>query len=169
MPTPHDQPANVLVLQHLSDDGPGYLGQWLDFQKISWHVFCADAGETYPASLSAYNGMAVLGGEWGSDTPLDLGNNREAAAALHGRWVMEFSEMESVTRAEAHLQKSFLSRTFDQYRPVYSRRNIKVPRQCVFIGTTNETEYIKEGQGARRFWPITVGRATGASACSCRP
>jgi predicted P-loop ATPase len=100
---------------------------------------------------------AVLGGEWGSDTPLDLGNNREASAALHGRWVMEFSEMESVTRAEAHLQKSFLSRTFDQYRPVYSRRNIKVPRQCVFIGTTNETEYIKEGQGARRFWPITVG------------
>ncbi|HQR22635.1 MAG TPA: VapE family protein [Burkholderiaceae bacterium] len=99
---------------------------------------------------------ATLGGEWGSDTPLDLGNNREASAALHGRWVMEFSEMESVTRAEAHLQKSFLSRTFDQYRPVYSRRNIKVPRQCVFIGTTNETEYIKEGQGARRFWPAAV-------------
>lgn len=99
---------------------------------------------------------AVLGGEWGSDTPLDLSNNREAAAALHGRWVMEFSEMESVTRAEAHLQKSFLSRTFDQYRPVYGRRNIKVLRQCVFIGTTNETEYIKEGQGARRFWPVPV-------------
>jgi putative DNA primase/helicase len=99
---------------------------------------------------------AVLGGEWGSDTPLDLGNNREASAALHGRWVLEFSEMEAVTRAEAHLQKSFLSRTFDQYRPVYSRRNIKVPRQCVFIGTTNETEYIKEGQGARRFWPLQI-------------
>lgn len=101
----------------------------------------------------------TLGLDWGSDTPLDLQNNREAASALHGRWVMEFAEMESVTRAEAHLQKSFLSRQFDQYRPVYSRRNIKVPRQCVFIGTTNETEYIKEGQGARRFWPVTVGAA----------
>jgi len=67
MPTPHDQPAQVLVLQHLPDDGPGYLGQWLDFQKISWHVFCADAGEAYPASVSAYQAMAVLGGEWSAN------------------------------------------------------------------------------------------------------
>ena len=67
MPTPHDQPADVLVLQHLPDDGPGYLGQWLDAQSISWHVFCADAGEAYPASVSAYQGMAVLGGEWSAN------------------------------------------------------------------------------------------------------
>jgi predicted P-loop ATPase len=65
--------------------------------------------------------------------------------------------MESVTRVEAHLQKSFLSRRFDQYRELWSKRNIRVPRQCVFIGTTNESEYIKEGQGARRFWPIAIG------------
>ena len=67
MPTPHDQPADVLVLQHLPDDGPGYLGQWLDAQSISWHVFCADAGEAYPASVSAYQAMAVLGGEWSAN------------------------------------------------------------------------------------------------------
>ena len=98
----------------------------------------------------------TLGGRWSSDTPLDLRNNREAAAALHGCWVIEFAEMESVTRAEAHLQKSWLSRRFDEYRPVYARRKVKVLRQCVFIGTTNETEYIKEGQGARRFWPMEI-------------
>ena len=67
MPTLHDQPAQVLVLQHLPDDGPGYLGQWLDTQAISWHVFCAEAGEAYPASVRAYQGMAVLGGEWSAN------------------------------------------------------------------------------------------------------
>lgn len=67
MPTPHDQPAQVLVLQHLPDDGPGYLGQWLDAQGISWHVFCADAGEAYPQSVAAYKAMAVLGGEWSAN------------------------------------------------------------------------------------------------------
>ena len=67
MPTPHHQPADVLVLQHLPDDGPGYLGQWLDAESISWHVFCADAGEAYPASFSAYQAMAVLGGEWSAN------------------------------------------------------------------------------------------------------
>jgi len=67
MPIPHDLPADVLVLQHLRDDGPGYLGRWLDAKGIRWHVFCADAGEAYPASLSAYKGMAVLGGEWSAN------------------------------------------------------------------------------------------------------
>ena len=67
MPTPHDQPADVLVLQHLRDDGPGYLGQWLQAQGISWHVFCADVGETYPASVSTYKALAVLGGEWSAN------------------------------------------------------------------------------------------------------
>ena len=67
MPRPHDQPADVLVLQHLRDDGPGYLGQWLDAKGISWHVFCADAGEAYPASVGAYQAMAVLGGEWSAN------------------------------------------------------------------------------------------------------
>ena len=67
MPTPHDLPADVLVLQHLRDDGPGYLGRWLDARGIRWHVFCADAGEAYPASLSAYKGMAVLGGDWSAN------------------------------------------------------------------------------------------------------
>ena len=67
MPSPHDQSAQVLVLQHLPDDGPGYLGQWLNAQGISWHVFCADAGEAYPASVRAYQAMAVLGGEWSAN------------------------------------------------------------------------------------------------------
>ncbi len=67
MRTPHDQPAEVLVLQHLPDDGPGYLGQWLDTQGIRWHVFCADDGEVYPASVHGYRGMAVLGGEWSAN------------------------------------------------------------------------------------------------------
>jgi putative DNA primase/helicase len=97
---------------------------------------------------------AALGGRWYSDTDLDL-THKDAMSALRGKWVHEFSEMDSVTRAEASKQKSFLSRQVDEFRPVYGRREIRCPRQTVFIGSTNELEYIKEGQGARRFWPVT--------------
>ena len=86
MPTPHDQPANVLVLQHLSDDGPGYLGQWLDAKGISWHVFCADAGEAYPASVSAYKGMAVLGGEWSANDDRTSLRHAETSCAKPTGW-----------------------------------------------------------------------------------
>jgi predicted P-loop ATPase len=100
---------------------------------------------------------AVLGGPWYSDTDLDL-THKDSMSALRGKWLHEFSEMDSVTRAEASKQKSFLSRSVDEFRPVYGRREIRCPRQVVFVGTTNEDEYIKEGQGARRFWPVRVTR-----------
>jgi predicted P-loop ATPase len=100
---------------------------------------------------------ATLGGPWYSDTDLDL-THKDSMSALRGKWLHEFSEMDSVTRAEASKQKSFLSRSVDEFRPVYGRREIRCPRQVVFVGTTNEDEYIKEGQGARRFWPVRITR-----------
>ncbi|QHE84442.1 type 1 glutamine amidotransferase [Hydrogenophaga sp. BPS33] len=59
--------ADVLVLQHLFEDGPGFLGQWLDAQGIAWQVRCAEAGDRYPASVRGYRGLAVLGGAWSAN------------------------------------------------------------------------------------------------------
>lgn len=59
--------ADVLVLQHLLEDGPGYLGQWLNAEDIAWHLRCAEAGDLYPDSVRAYRGLAVLGGAWSAN------------------------------------------------------------------------------------------------------
>ena len=67
-PDAHPAPAaDVLVLQHLFEDGPGYLGEWLHAQGITWHLRCAEAGDLYPASVSGYRGLAVLGGAWSAN------------------------------------------------------------------------------------------------------
>lgn len=95
----------------------------------------------------------ILAWDWFADTDLDL-NNKDALLALPGHWVYEISEMGSMAKAEAHKQKSFLSRQEDEFRPPYGKRLIKVPRQVVFIGTTNEEEYLKDSTGGRRFWPV---------------
>ena len=95
----------------------------------------------------------ILAWHWFADTDLDL-SNKDALMALAGHWVYEISEMGSLMRAEEKKQKSFLSRQDDEYRPPYGRRMIKVPRQSVFIGTTNEEEYLKDPTGGRRFWPV---------------
>lgn len=97
--------------------------------------------------------VRILGGDWHGDTDLDL-HNKDSMSALRGKWVYEFAEMGSVTRAESTKQKSFLSRQFDEFRPVYGRREIRLPRQVVFIGTTNEWEWNKDPTGGRRFWPV---------------
>ncbi len=100
--------------------------------------------------------LAILGGEWFGDTDIDL-HNKDSMAALQGKWLYEFPELGSLARTESLKQKSFLSRQIDEYRPVYGRRQIKVPRQTVFTGSTNEWEWNKDPTGGRRFWPIEVG------------
>lgn len=61
------QAADVLVLQHLQEDGPGYLGDWLDRAGVPWDVFCTERGEAYPASVAGYRALAVLGGAWSAN------------------------------------------------------------------------------------------------------
>ena len=71
-PSMPDTP-DVLVLQHLNEDGPGHLGDWLDAQGVRWQVLCAEAGDAYPASVRGLKGLAVLGGAWSAndDRPCD--------------------------------------------------------------------------------------------------
>lgn len=57
----------VLVLQHLLEDGPGHLGDWLDAQGVRWRVLCTEAGDAYPASVRGIRGLAVLGGAWSAN------------------------------------------------------------------------------------------------------
>lgn len=108
-----------------------------------------------PQGRKKSSAFAVLGGDWFGDTDLDL-HNKDSMSALRGKMLYEFSEMGSVAKAEATRQKSFLTRRVDEYRPVYGRREIRVPRSVVFCGTTNEWEWNKDPTGGRRFWPVEV-------------
>lgn len=99
--------------------------------------------------------LEAIGGEWFGDTDLDL-HNKDAMSALRGKMLYEISEMGALAKAESSKQKSFLSRKYDEYRPVYGRREIRVPRKVVFAGTVNDWEWNKDPTGGRRFWPIEV-------------
>ncbi|MGZ8164096.1 MAG: VapE domain-containing protein [Methylobacter sp.] len=95
----------------------------------------------------------AIGGEWFQDTPLKLGD-KDAYMQLNGTLVYEIAEMDSFNKAESTLVKGFITQENDRFREPYGRRPVDNPRQCVFVGTTNHGEYLKDTTGNRRFWPI---------------
>jgi predicted P-loop ATPase len=90
---------------------------------------------------------------WFSDEIADLGS-KDAAMQLSGVWCIELAELSSMTRSEIERVKAFISRRADRFRPSYGRNVIEVPRQAVFVGTTNSDSYLRDETGGRRFLPV---------------
>ena len=97
--------------------------------------------------------FSYLGKEWFSDSLVTF-EGKEAAELIQGRWLIEVGELSGMTKSETNTVKQFLSKTDDIYREAYGRRTAQFPRKCVFFGTTNDTEYLKDPTGGRRFWPV---------------
>lgn len=94
--------------------------------------------------------------EWFTD---DVPLNAEAKRvieALAGKWIVEAGELKGMKKGGADHLKGFLSRTHDKARMAYDRREREVPRQCVIVGTTNDSRYLRDTTGNRRFWPVAV-------------
>jgi hypothetical protein len=98
--------------------------------------------------------LAVLGGEWFSDTPFRVGES-DACRRLQGVWVYEIGEMQQFGRAEAAAVKQFVSSRVDHYRPPYGRRTSTCrARPCSPARSTRRTT-CATGPGNTRFHPIT--------------
>ncbi len=98
----------------------------------------------------------LLGKAWYSDS-LATFEGKEAAEMLQGVWINEVGELNGLSKSETNAVKQFLSKTEDIYREAYGRRTGRFPRRCVFFGTTNDKEFLKDPTGNRRFWPVDVG------------
>lgn len=97
--------------------------------------------------------IGKLGGDWFSDTMTTV-QGKEAYEQLLGVWIMEVGELAGMRKAEVEAIKLFLSKRSDRFRPAYGRRTQEFPRQCIFIGSTNETQFLRDTTGNRRFWVV---------------
>ena len=80
--------------------------------------------------------------------------HKDASDYVRGKWGIELAELAFQQKAEIEAQKAFISRQEERFRPAYGREEVCYPRRCVFWGTTNRTDYVKDDTGNRRFLPI---------------
>jgi predicted P-loop ATPase len=110
-----------------------------------------------PQGMLKSTALKTLANPWFTDELADFGT-KDAALQLAGVWIVELAELDSISRGEVSRIKAFMSRTADRYRPPYAKRLIQQSRQCIYGGTVNHSEYLRDETGGRRFWPIVCVR-----------
>ena len=96
--------------------------------------------------------------EWFMETTIDMGS-KDSYQVLRGKWLVEFAELDSLSRSETSRVKQYVSERMSTYRPSYARGPADFRRQCGFAGSTNDAEYLKDDTGATRFFPVAISRS----------
>lgn len=107
--------------------------------------------------------LRKMGGAWFSES-LSSVTGKEAYEALQGTWLIEMAELAATKKAEVEAVKHFISKQVDSFRVAYGRHNEDFPRQCVFFGTTNKIDFLRDETGGRRFWTLAVDKSKATKA-----
>jgi predicted P-loop ATPase len=99
----------------------------------------------------------LAGDEFFTDDFAEMGS-KDSVMGTRGVWIIELGELDSMTRPDVSRVKAFMSRQVDRIRPPYGRRIMTFPRECIFAGSTNKEDYLKDETGGRRWWPVQCGR-----------
>lgn len=97
--------------------------------------------------------LSKLGREFFSDN-FSTVQGSASIEQLQGVWIVEIAELSGFRAYEVNAVKHYVARGTDRYRVAYGRRVEDFPRQCIFVGTVNERNFLKDPTGDRRFWPV---------------
>ena len=95
----------------------------------------------------------LFGSQWFVETN-ESPTGKDFYQVIQGCWGVEIGEMDSFGKADVTAVKTAITRRVDKFRAPYERVPRSYRRECVFAGTTNEHEYLRDPTGGRRFLPV---------------
>lgn len=124
-----------------------------------------EPGSKFDTALVFYSEQGVgkstliqrLSKGWFNDSLTNL-SGKESYEAIQFAWLVELAELSALRKSDVEAVKNFISKREDTYRGAYARRVKTHKRQCVFFGSTNDDEFLKDATGNRRFFPVEVKR-----------
>lgn len=86
----------------------------------------------------------------------DIENTQKVCEVMNHCWILNFDEMKSLVKKDPQSVKEFLTTPSDTVRLAYRTDAEEYQRHCVFFGSTNNPDVLKDYSGdvERRFWPI---------------
>lgn len=108
-----------------------------------------------PQGYRKTTSMHILGRGMHVETTMST-DNKDFYLLLLRNIIVEFSEGETLSRSEIKNLKAVLTMQEDQFRLPYGRNVAMYPRHCVFAMTTNQSQYLKDETGNRRWLPVTL-------------
>lgn len=85
--------------------------------------------------------------------------SKDAPMTLRGRWAVELAELVAFKKTDNETMKSFFSTDTDVFRPPYARNLVTIQRRTVLFGTTNDSQYLTDYTGFRRYWSVFFAKA----------
>ena len=113
-----------------------------------------------PQGLGKSTLGSKLGRAWFSESFTNV-QGKESYEQLRGAWIIEMGEMGYMKRGEMEVIKHFISKKEDTYRAAFAENIGSFKRQCVFYGTTNDEDILRDKTGNRRFWTVGASMASG--------
>lgn len=181
-------------LKQLSWDGKKRIDTWLiEFagakdnslvRAFSRKILCAAVRRALEPGCKFDHVLVLQGGQglgksrlvkslcqdpsWFTDQVRIGSDAKETIERTSGAWVVEIAELAGLSRREADLVKQFITTTEDRARLAYARYAVTQPRKFVLIGTTNESSFLADMTGNRRWWLVKVAKCDIAGLESAR-
>lgn len=121
------------------------------------YMVCLVGGQG--AGKSSFLRLLAMENEWFSDDLRKLDDDN-VFRKIQGHWIIEMAEMLATCNARSVEDiKSFLSRQSETYKVPYETHPEDRPRQCIFVGSSNNADFLPfDRTGNRRFVPVMVNK-----------
>ncbi len=80
--------------------------------------------------------------------------DKDSIIQATSKWISELGEIGSTMKKDMDSVKAFITKSTDEYRTPYGKAPLHYPRITSFVGTVNDTEFLIDQTGNRRF--VTV-------------
>lgn len=83
--------------------------------------------------------------------------NKDSVIGCTSHWLVELGELDGTfNKSDLAALKAFITKSTDYYRVPYARTESTASRNTAFFGSVNNTQYLVDETGNRRWWSISV-------------